>query len=65
MTGHFTALDAVVLLVYLVGVTWLGIYLGRGRRTARDYFAALFDHGVTPLLSGAQFRIDSPALWPS
>jgi SSS family transporter len=40
MSGHFTALDAVVLLVYLVGVTWLGIRLGRGRRSARDYFVA-------------------------
>lgn len=40
MSGHFTALDAVVLFAYLVGVTWLGIHLGRGRRTARDYFVA-------------------------
>lgn len=40
MSGHFTALDAAVLLAYLVGVTWLGIRLGRGRRTARDYFVA-------------------------
>lgn len=40
MSGHFTALDLVVLLVYMVGVTALGIRLGRGQRSAKDYFVA-------------------------
>ncbi len=36
----FTALDFVVLLVYLLGTTALGVWLGRGQKTARDYFVA-------------------------
>ena len=36
----FTALDFAVLLVYLVGCTFLGIWLGRGQKSARDYFVA-------------------------
>ena len=40
MTNRFTALDLVVLLVYLVGTTALGVWLGRGQKTARDYFVA-------------------------
>src|SRR5918911_529484 len=40
MTPTFTWLDAVVLLVYLVGTTTLGIYVGRRQRDARDYFVA-------------------------
>lgn len=36
----FTALDWAVLLLYLVGTTWLGIHLGRGQKDARDYFVA-------------------------
>ena len=37
---RFTALDFVVLLVYLIGTTALGVWLGRGQKTARDYFVA-------------------------
>ncbi len=40
MTSRFTALDAVVLLAYMVGTTLLGVWLGRGRKSARDYFVA-------------------------
>ena len=40
MTYRFTALDFVVLLVYMLGTTALGIWLGRGQKTARDYFVA-------------------------
>lgn len=36
----FTPIDWVVLLLYLVGTTWLGIHLGRGQKDARDYFVA-------------------------
>lgn len=36
--GHFTTLDVVVLLVYVVGVTLWGVWLGRGQTGARDYF---------------------------
>jgi len=36
----FTALDLAVLVAYLVGVTLLGIWLGRGQKDARDYFVA-------------------------
>lgn len=36
----FTAIDWVVLVLYLVGTTWLGVRLGRGQKTARDYFVA-------------------------
>ena len=37
---RFTALDAVVLVVYLAGTTALGLYVGRKQRDARDYFVA-------------------------
>lgn len=40
MSGRFTALDLAVLVVYMVGVTALGIRLGRGQQSARDYFVA-------------------------
>ena len=36
----FTALDFAVLLLYLVGTTLLGVWLGRGQKSARDYFVA-------------------------
>ncbi len=40
MRYSFTTLDAVVLIAYLVGVTAMGTWLGRGQRDARDYFVA-------------------------
>jgi SSS family transporter len=40
MKPNFTALDFVVLLVYLVGTTLLGIWLGRDQKDAKDYFVA-------------------------
>jgi SSS family solute:Na+ symporter len=40
LRSSFTALDALVLAAYLAGTTWLGIYLGRNQRDARDYFVA-------------------------
>ncbi len=40
MNAAFTALDWIVLLVYLVGTTALGVYLGRDQKDARDYFVA-------------------------
>jgi SSS family transporter len=40
MTGSFTLLDLLVLAAYMVGVTALGIRLGRGQKSARDYFVA-------------------------
>ena len=40
MTDRFTLLDLVVLAAYMVGVTALGIRLGRGQKSARDYFVA-------------------------
>ena len=36
--GRIGTLDLVVLIVYLVGVTALGLRLGRGQRGGRDYF---------------------------
>jgi len=36
----FTTLDWVVLAVYLIGTTLLGVWLGRGQKDARDYFVA-------------------------
>jgi Na+/proline symporter len=36
----FTALDWLVLVLYLVGTTALGVRLGRGQKDARDYFVA-------------------------
>jgi solute:Na+ symporter, SSS family len=40
VTGSFTALDWAVLVLYLVGTTLLGMWLGRGQKDARDYFVA-------------------------
>ncbi|HEX8246500.1 MAG TPA: sodium:solute symporter [Longimicrobium sp.] len=40
MSHTFTALDWAVLLAYLVGVTALGMWLGRRQKDARDYFLA-------------------------
>lgn len=40
MRTNFTALDFVVLLVYLIGTTLLGIWLGRDQKDAKDYFVA-------------------------
>lgn len=36
--GGFTLLDAIVIVVYLVGTTWLGVWLGRDQKSAKDYF---------------------------
>ncbi|HEX4933253.1 MAG TPA: sodium:solute symporter [Gemmatimonadaceae bacterium] len=38
--GSFTALDIVVLVAYMGGTTALGVWLGRGQKSARDYFVA-------------------------
>jgi SSS family solute:Na+ symporter len=40
MRTNFTALDFFVLVVYLVGTTVLGIWLGRDQKDAKDYFVA-------------------------
>jgi SSS family solute:Na+ symporter len=40
VTRTFTWLDALVLVVYLGGVTALGMYFGRKQRNATDYFVA-------------------------
>lgn len=40
----FTPLDLIVVILYLAGTTGLGIWLGRGDRTTRDYFIA--DHMI-------------------
>jgi solute:Na+ symporter, SSS family len=45
MRSAFTALDLAVLLVYLIGTTWLGVWLGRDQKTARAYFVV---DGVVP-----------------
>jgi SSS family transporter len=37
-------LDIAVLVAYLGGTTWLGLFLGRGQKDARDYFVA--DHAI-------------------
>jgi solute:Na+ symporter, SSS family len=37
---RFTALDAIVLIAYLVGTTALGLWVGRRQRDAKDYFVA-------------------------
>jgi SSS family solute:Na+ symporter len=37
---RFSALDAVVLLLYLAGTTALGIWVGRRQRDSKDYFIA-------------------------
>jgi len=34
----FTPLDFLVLIVYLIGATALGVWLGRGQKDAKDYF---------------------------
>lgn len=40
MTGKFTWLDLVVLVLYMGVSTLLGVWLGRGQKSARDYFVA-------------------------
>src|SRR3954462_695839 len=40
MNRGLTALDLVVIATYLVGTTWLGIWVGRRQRDATDYFVA-------------------------
>ncbi len=40
MTGRFNLLDLIVLLAYLTGTTALGMWIGRGQRTASEYFVA-------------------------
>ena len=40
MKTHFTALDFVVLIAYLIGTTVLGVWLGRNQKDAKDYFVA-------------------------
>ncbi len=36
----FTTLDGVIVVLYLLATTMLGVWLGRGKQTARDYFVA-------------------------
>ena len=40
MNPRFTLFDVVVLIVYMVGTTVLGVWLGRGQKSSRDYFVA-------------------------
>ena len=40
MTRSITALDVLVIFVYLAGTTLLGIWVGRRQRDAKDYFVA-------------------------
>ena len=40
MTGRFNLLDLAVLLAYLGGTTIFGMWIGRGQRTANEYFVA-------------------------
>lgn len=40
MKSNFTALDFIVLVVYLIGTTLLGVWLGRDQKDAKDYFVA-------------------------
>ena len=40
MRTHFTALDFVVLVSYLIATTFLGIWLGRNQKDSKDYFVA-------------------------
>ena len=40
MHSHFTALDVVVLVLYLAGTTALGMWVGRRQKDAKDYFVA-------------------------
>ncbi len=36
----FTLLDGIIVVLYLAGTTWLGVWLGRGEQSARSYFVA-------------------------
>lgn len=36
----FTLLDGIIVVLYLIGTTLLGVWLGRGKQSARDYFVA-------------------------
>src|SRR5438270_794786 len=40
MTRGLSALDAIVILLYLTGTTLLGMWVGRRQRDAKDYFVA-------------------------
>ena len=40
MQSNFTALDVVVLVLYLAGTTALGMWVGRRQKDAKDYFVA-------------------------
>ncbi len=40
MNGRFNLIDLTVLLVYLVGTTAFGMWIGRGQKTANEYFVA-------------------------
>jgi SSS family solute:Na+ symporter len=40
MKTNFTALDFLVLVLYLLGTTALGVWLGRNQKDAKDYFVA-------------------------
>lgn len=40
MNQQFTVLDFAVLVIYMFGTTALGVWLGRGQKSARDYFVA-------------------------
>lgn len=40
MTGRFDLIDLLVLLAYLAGTTALGMWIGRGQRSASEYFVA-------------------------
>ena len=40
MKTNFTALDFIVLIVYLLATTILGLWLGRDQKDAKDYFVA-------------------------
>ena len=40
MRTHFTALDFIVLVVYLIATTLLGVWLGRNQKDTKDYFVA-------------------------
>src|SRR3954466_5567756 len=40
MKTNFTALDFIVLIVYLIATTLLGIWLGRNQKDSKDYFVA-------------------------
>ena len=40
MRSNFTAIDVVVLILYLAGTTVLGMWVGRRQKDAKDYFVA-------------------------